>query len=335
MTLDFDELFEPNQPAEPQRVNGRYKLPDPLTGKLKTWSSVSSTGKALMDDYALHAWEIRMILKGLRDNPGLLNALDDKDTKADARVFNAIAQRAKDEAGGNEASRRGTAIHTEAESLDLGETTLSQVSSEYLPTISAYVDCMEYDNLRAVPHLIERTIVCPEMGAAGRFDRVLQEANGTYVIGDIKSGHSLEYGWVEIAVQLALYAHGINQHGIWDKYNQQWSKTGIPTVRTDYAVVMHLPVDTSECTLYAVDIDQGWSLARLCMDVKAARRSKGLALPYLRPGASEDEWGARFRGAQSRQEVSRLFSQASRELSGDPRFLQKLMFLGLEAVGEL
>jgi hypothetical protein len=117
---------------------------------------------------------------------------------------------------------------------------------------------------------------------------------GEYVIADLKTGRDLAYGWGEIAIQLALYAHGINETGIWDEAKEDWDRLPLShsdgpdgplpnTVRLDVGIVVHLPVQKTEgdpaCTLYLVDIDDGWTATELCCQVRQWRKRKKLAAP--------------------------------------------------------
>lgn len=118
----------------------------------------------------------------------------------------------------------------------------------------------------------------------------------TYLCGDRmvpthNTGADLSYGWQEIAIQLALYAQGINTSGVWDWGTGTWGKPVLPDnpdvllkVRTDVGLVPHLPVDRTTtgaplATLYAVDLDAGWTAAVLCASVRTWRKARTLATP--------------------------------------------------------
>jgi hypothetical protein len=114
--------------------------------------------------------------------------------------------------------------------------------------------------------------------------------SGEYVIGDVKTGADLSYGWMEICIQLAIYAQGLNTSGVWDWNTRTWGKPTLPDnpdvllkVRTDVALVPHLPVDRKEgadlATLFAIDLDAGWAAAVLCEQVRATRKKGNLATP--------------------------------------------------------
>lgn len=129
----------------------------------------------------------------------------------------------------------------------------------------------------------------------------------TYLCGDRmvpthNTGKDLDYGWQEIAIQLAIYAQGINtlgrwiwpdnpkEPGVWDPDPlAQYSEPGTK-VRMDVAVVPHIPVDKSKGkapALYALDIDSGWNAAVLCERVRSWRKYRKLAGPVLALQAPE------------------------------------------------
>jgi hypothetical protein len=121
---------------------------------------------------------------------------------------------------------------------------------------------------------IERMVVVPEFQVAGTFDRIVRVPDGRLVIADVKSARDVSYSWVEIAVQMALYSRG---HAIWNKRSSQYEP--MPDVDPDRGLVMHVPVGKGVCMLYEVDLAAGWTIARLCAQVRTTRSRKDLATP--------------------------------------------------------
>jgi hypothetical protein len=109
---------------------------------------------------------------------------------------------------------------------------------------------------------------------------------GEYVIADLKTGKDLDYGWQEIAIQLSVYAQGINTAGVWDRHEETWipDPLGGAKVRTDVGIVVHLPVDKSgkkQPAVYGIDLESGWNAAVLCERVRAWRNVRNLASPVM------------------------------------------------------
>jgi uncharacterized protein YdbL (DUF1318 family) len=100
---------------------------------------------------------------------------------------------------------------------------------------------------------------------------------GSVCVVDLKSGKDLEYGWLEIAVQLSVYARAKHR---WDKKELRWLPQ-IHGMDTEVALVVHIPAtapgETVEASMYAVDIKAGKEIADLCTEVRDARKRKGLA----------------------------------------------------------
>jgi hypothetical protein len=237
-----------------------------------------------------------MTIAGLVIRPDLIALAHGLDVKRDRATLNSIAEQAKEAAGQKVAANLGTAYHAFSERLDAGLIALSDVPTEYRHRLDQYLTAVNGAGLRTRPEWIERTVavradqVSAELPVAGTLDRIFQLPNGELVIGDLKTGADLSYGWGEIAVQLALYAHGVNTHGLFDWNTKQWGRVDTQvsedypgvTVRTDFAIVIHLPAGGEGCTLYRVDLEAGWKRAQVCGQVMAMQKAKpeALAVPF-------------------------------------------------------
>jgi hypothetical protein len=128
-------------------------------------------------------------------------------------------------------------------------------------------------------------------GVAGTLDRVVRFTRdvtvqvgsithtfrkGTVAILDLKTGKTMEYGQMEIAIQLSGYANAEHR---WDKEALRWLPQ-FEGMDRDVALVLHLPAtapgETVEAAMYAVDIKGGREIADLCTEVRKARKRKGL-----------------------------------------------------------
>jgi hypothetical protein len=200
---------------------------------------------------------------------------------------------------------------------------------------------MRATGLTVVPGMIERQTVVPGFDIGGTFDRILslercppwfvQEiadtlsipvaellASGEEVIGDVKTGQDLQYGWNEIALQLLTYAMGVKASGVWNRATQSWDPPR--PVRQDFAIVMHMPVGQKTVTIYQLDLTEAAWAMELCRDVRRWRKVRNLAKPLHRVVANEEpppaamveslSWLDRFGLASSRGELSALFNEA-------------------------
>jgi len=92
-------------------------------------------------------------------------------------------------------------------------------------------------------------------------------------IADLKTGKDvIRYGMVEIALQLAIYAHATHWY---DPATRQLHD--MPPVDRGRAIVMHAPVGQGRCQIIEVDIAAGWEAVQLAVAVRDWRKRKDLA----------------------------------------------------------
>lgn len=287
-------------PAEMTSVNGqpeeerdrwsRYLLPGP-NGTKVPHTRTTTFVKLGSSTYALGEWNERMLIKGLVERPDLLAMAHGMDVKRDRVRMNALIDDAQKHAGNKVAANIGSAYHAFTERLDAGVMTLEDVPPQWRGRCAEYVAKLAEYDLTTRREWIERTTavradqVSAPLPVAGKLDRILQLPNGDLVIGDLKTSSNIEYGWSEIAAQLAVYAHGVNTHGLYDWNTKSWGPVAwdrayhpdTPAVRTDYAIVMHLPADGEGCHLYRVDLVKGWAFAQVSGRVQARQKDKSVA----------------------------------------------------------
>lgn len=333
----------PDEPVsgqpEPERDRwGRYVLN--LGGPKKVGVTRATTfAKSYSDTFSLSEWGNRMVVRGLTLRPDLVALAHGLEVKRDKDALNSIAEQAKEAAGQKVAANLGTAIHSFTERLDAGVMTQAEVPQPYQYHTSLYAARVAEAGLTTRPQWIERTTSVLVQGerpgvqeqVAGTLDRIFRLPSGELVIGDLKTGANLEYGWGEIAVQLALYAHGVNERGLYDHRTKSWQPP-MDTVREDFAIVMHLPADPTDggkhpgreafCELYYVDLTIGWADASLCADVRSRRKAKGHARPLLKediaprptpgtPPSMMDFARAQFSSVTSMDQAAQLYQQAA------------------------
>lgn len=359
MADPFESPHDRGEDDIPRDRWGRYLLPHPETGKRQAWTRATTFAKSISDTYALSQWSQRMVAKGLTIRPDLLAMAHSLDVKADKDKLNQLTEDAKAAAGNKIAANLGTALHSFSENVDRGMP-VEEVPEPHRDDIAAYVTAMRNAGVRVVPGMIERQTVVPAFDIGGTFDRLLdlssiepwfhhalrdksakapadlpQLDDSTEVVGDVKSGQDLQYGWNEIAIQLLTYALGVRTAGVWNKHTQSWEPPR--PVRVDFAIVMHLPVGQKRCTLYKVDLTDAMRAMDLCRDVRQWRKLRVLATPLERvvvdgtcgcggydpdghmvgcpndttvPVAEGLSWVERFALAGSRGELSALFHEA-------------------------
>ena len=334
-----DEFDAPGEEAQPKRVDparpeakrGRYTLPNPVNGKSKSWQRVTNFIKLVDDTYHLELWKQRNVAKGVAMRPDLVEAIQPLDVKQDKERLNRIVERAQDIAGAYKMSSEGTALHTSTELADYAGGSLATVPPQHQPRVQLYLDALRVNGLTVVPDMIERVTASQRYEVAGKFDRVYQLADGSYVIGDLKTGDSLDLSMASIAGQLACYEDGINNTGIWDgaRYDERIK------VRTDFGIVVHLPSTRDEVTVYRIDLSQGHELNRVCLEVRQARRIKAKHVSQIfqadlyRAGAVDTDaaWLEELNAAHTVPQLvsvadrARAFGQWNERLAGQARLL--------------
>lgn len=288
-TLDLD----PPRP-EPRRDRyGRYLIVPAGGGQPRSYTRATTWAKALDDQSSLINWSMRMCALGLITRKDLYAQVaacrsDDRD------ALSRLVDQAKEAGGGSSGANIGSALHAFTERIDLGETV--DVPDLWQPDVDAYTKAIAEHGLTVRRDLIERVVVVEELGVAGTLDRVYVTADGRLVIGDVKTGQTLDFNRLAISIQLSLYANA-------DTLYDLATETHAPMVDVDKstALVVHLPSGQGRCEIHEVDIAEGWRYAQLAGQVRAARahgrRSGGDCL--FRAAISPDEWKA-SRGAHER-----------------------------------
>lgn len=279
---EFDSAGETAAPAkadDPARPeagsNGRYKLPDPETGKARSWQRVSNLVKLADDTYHLELWKQRCAVKGLAllagKRPELITELADLDVKADKEQINRLVTKAHAAADGNKASDEGTLLHTSTELADYadGNPYAPGIPERHRGKVQLYLDVLAANGITVVPGMIERVTVSKRYEVAGKFDRIYELPDGSRVIGDLKTGDSLDLSLPSYTAQLACYEDGVNTAGIWDGARYQPFE-----VRRDYGLIVWLPSTRDEVTLVLVDLATGHEINRVNLEVRVIRRTK-------------------------------------------------------------
>lgn len=356
---------------EPKRDQwGRYLLPHPVTGlysdgkdkpnRRNGWMRATTFAKLAADTFSLTRYNERLTLLGATLRPDVVALAHGKHVKRDNKELNRLVTEVKETAGAKVAANIGTAVHSFTEQVDAGLTKVEDLPSEYRPHVLSYLEELKRNGLEPVPGLIERTTLVDEWGkvVVGTFDRVLyHRPSGTYLIGDLKTGETLDWGKMEIAVQLALYAHGINAHGVFDWNDGAWDEApaavggNVPKVRTDFGVVMHLPIqgpNAGVCTMRRVNLAAGWDAAATSASVDTSRKRDDYmdadfslpAAPYVPetpaeiPQEEPMSWERLFREVRSNLEAADLWRRAKGE-GVDRMELQRLVGLAQQGLREL
>src|SRR3954454_2539222 len=241
----------------------RYVLPDPITGNERSWTRATTLANTLKETYGLEKWGKRMVVLGLAAREDLYDLARASDAD-DKQQLDEICDKASAAAKTDKRAHQGTALHKFTQRYDQGEVT--RAPERWADDIAAYVALKEKFGILTHPRMCERITVVPELEVAGTMDKVVKH-NGEIKIADLKTGTTVEYSGLEIAMQLAIYAHG---EGLWNMAAGEWDQ--MPAVSQTEGLVIHLPAGQGIATLYSVDIAQGWEIAKTAYTVRGWRK---------------------------------------------------------------
>lgn len=271
----FEDKRTPGEPPPEVKRDqwGRYLLPHPETGKLQAWTRATTFANTAADQYNIGLYNERLVAKGMAMRPDLYAEaasahIDDKAT------LQKISNLAKEAAGGSAKARLGTALHTFTEKTDLNEKIT--IPAPWDADVKAYTAKLSEEKVEVLKEYIEATVIVPSLGVAGTLDRLIKiDGLDGIVVGDLKSGHSVQYAWMEIACQLFLYSRATH---IYDHRTETLSE--MPEVNQDKAIVIHLPVGDAECELYEINLELGARVAAACEVVRELRKRKNFSIPW-------------------------------------------------------
>lgn len=238
-------------------------IPDPDTGIERSWTRATTIAGVLPDRYHLELWAQRMIVVGIAKRPDL-HLLAQTTRHDDKRKLNNIAKDAKN-AADTGAANIGTAIHTLSEVVDSGGD-IETLPAEVRPGLYAYADAMR--QLKAKVLGMEQIVINKEASAAGTFDRLLQVdgLSSKPIIGDLKTGNTVHFGFLEYAVQLAIYANSTH------RFDTEDGKTyPLPDIEKKFGLIFHVPREQSTCEVWMLDLERGWEAAQVAVKVKQMR----------------------------------------------------------------
>lgn len=281
-------MTTPDRPAlvrpEPPRDRfGRYLIPGADGGKPRPWQRVTTFAGMIDDASGLTRWKQRVTAIGLAHRPDLVTELASLPAD-DRQRLDAVVERAMEHGGGNSAATTGTALHRILERVDAEDPTLT-VPEQLKADVDAYLDAMADYRIARPVEWIERIGTHTGYGVAGTLDRIV-EADGRLMVADLKTGASLDYAALKIAVQLHCYA---TFDRLWDPAD---GDVPMPAVDQDTALVFHLPAGSGRCDVIAVDLRPARRWAELCAEVRDARtasKRKGTVFaPYASPAPPTD-----------------------------------------------
>ena len=349
------------QPKKVRRDHqSRYAVVLPGEAELETYKSsgkpvgrtrVTTFIKQASSTIKLGEWKARNVVIGAARRRDLLLKAQGLTHEDDRDRLDAIVRELEETAGSKVGSDLGTYLHEFTEYMDAGLKTYHDAPEEFQRSLVLYRQALDKAGLEPIRSLIERTTIIREFGwVCGTFDRIFfHRPSGRYVIGDLKTAKTMDYGKNEVEAQLWCYAHGVNQNGIYDWNTDTWAfvqdmerRSQAEQGRAEFqvsesvGVVIHMPVQGPKegtVELLWADLAAGAKHAELCHAVRT--QPKGKMRPWGDGPApaprAVTSWELRFASVTSNEAATALWREA-KENGVQGVFLNELIELAREAI---
>lgn len=267
---------EHQAPPDYERGAGGEPLITMPDGKRERYARTSSLGDTLDEKSGLANWKTTKAMEGLAHDDALIARVKAATPYEENRSeWPRLREDAINAGRGSWKADIGTAVHKMSERWEADET--YDPGAPYTAPLEAY--SVGLAELGLVSQMMEVQIVNDDLRIAGTVDRVYELTKpliapddtvlrpGELVIGDLKTGSSLEYSIPGYAVQLAGYASG----QLYDVVTNTRQPT--PQINQRWAIIVHISVEEATCEFLWVDLEVGHFGARLANEVKEWRRN--------------------------------------------------------------
>jgi hypothetical protein len=318
------EQFLSAQQTRAVIARDRWSRPliEKLDGSIGAYTRSSTLGKALDEGSGLANWKAAQAVIGVASRKELVLAANAH--RHDKRKIAEIVEQGMEAAGSSAAATTGTALHDLCDQYDHGEK--PYVPEEFAPDVQAYLDATA--SLETV--VAEEFAVCDELEVGGTPDRIYRLlaplplpngdvlSAGTLIVGDIKTGKTLDFGHLTYSVQKAVYSRS-KRYSLAAGRTRSYGRMGeIPVgdrtdwvpgeqVSQEWGVIVHVPAGKGRATVHPVDLTIGWELAQLSATVREWRKRKdiiGAAVEFV------EDFHATAKAAESLEELLAAHARA-------------------------
>lgn len=260
---EIDQIAGPNRDATVRRDHlGRYLIPDPTTGKERSWMRATTLAKTLDDGEALVRWKCARTAIGVALKPSIQAGITA--AQSDSKALGKLVDQAQEAAGANEQRELGTHLHRILELVDTGRMDPGGVPAPWGRDVSAYLAELKRQSLVVRPDLCEVIFLNHTLEVAGTCDRVYQDHEGRLVVADIKTGGRVYY--LSFAMQFAIYATATHV------YNPVTDElTPAPEMRQDHTLMVHAPAGSGTCHIEALSVGEGYEAVLMALEVRRTR----------------------------------------------------------------
>ncbi len=242
-------------------------------------ANASGLTKITGDGYNLIRWSEKQIAIGFARKPELLEQV----ALGSSAAIAAGIEEAKAAAGADRKAKRGTQMHWVLQCILSGQEHLL-ITAQQRADADALKRTMDLYRLTPT-ELVENIICYPVELVAGRFDAVLEKADGTMILVDLKSGDNAVKYPQSTAVQLATYLNAPWMAKLMDTKGDrtvvtEWASLPENLYR-DRGYVLSLEAGEKVGSLHSINTVSGWEAAKLALRIVQWRREfnygRGLA----------------------------------------------------------
>jgi hypothetical protein len=288
-TEEWEEIADPKDDDGVRRDQwGRYLIVPPQGGEPVAYRRVTTIAKALDTEGSLVPWAQSRVLRGVIESPDVLKALrrllkDHSDpwyeTPERKAEFKQLVSRAASAGGAVVKRDRGTWLHGCAQRHILGLEQLPEFNADDATWLEGFLNTLHDHGIVIDPAYVETIVVHDEFRIAGKADYLQCRIVGRDLplVGDLKTGDTLEYAMAGFVMQLAIYASADNVY-VQDRSADDGSldqRFPMPPRDLDTALLIHCPQGGNEPnSVWQLDVKAGLEAFQLALDVEAWRRRK-------------------------------------------------------------
>lgn len=274
---------------------GRPLLYPPEGGKAVAYTRPSTMAKWLDNQAGLINWKASMAMLGMAKSKPIqariaaIVARTEKDAYRENKdALKELVESATQVAQAQGRADYGTAMHEFTELMDSGTLDWAYVPEALKAPLDAYREKMsEFTTVDSEVFVAVDELTGDggkKIRGAGSLDRIIHHPELGVVVADIKTGTDEPKYPTAVTTQVAIYSRGKRyrdsrfggspkfEDGEPNSDNTAWRKSLHPDLNTDTGLLIHLPLDRAECSLYALDLTRGWESLLLGHRVQEARR---------------------------------------------------------------
>jgi hypothetical protein len=272
---------------------GRPMLYPPRGGKAVAYTRVSTMAKWTSDQSGLINWKASMAMIGMaRSKPiqariaAIVARTENDPYRENKTALKELVEHATQIAQAQGRADIGTAVHEFTELLDAGKLDWQFVPEQLKAPLAAYREKMQ--GFETVDTEVFVALDVEDDGkplrGAGSLDRLIRHPELGVCVADIKTGADEPTYSLGVTTQVAIYARGSRYRdarfsgspaftdGEANADGTAYRKELHPELNKSVGIMIHLPIDRAECTLYALDLDRGWDSLLLGNRIQKSRR---------------------------------------------------------------